>query len=66
MFIEIGILAMNDMHCPLTRVAARDTDDRGDNFDIYLPMWIARYNKLVFGWLFVAGLLFALFHWQRI
>jgi hypothetical protein len=51
------------MRCPLTGVAARYTDDRRDNFDIYLPLWLARYNKLIFGSLFAAGLLFTLACW---
>ncbi len=64
-FVEIGILAVNGMRCPLTRVAARYTDDRADNFDIYLPLWLARHNKVIFGWLFVVGLLFAGARWQH-
>jgi hypothetical protein len=43
------------MRCPLTDVAARYTDRRTDNFDIYLPVWLARNNKRVFGGLWVAG-----------
>jgi len=43
----------------LTAVAAQFTDDRRANFDIYLPEWLARYNKHVFGPLFVAGVVFA-------
>ena len=62
-FIEVAILAFNGMRCPLTAVAARYTEDRTANFDIYLPLWLAANNKQVFGTLFVAGLLFALFSW---
>jgi hypothetical protein len=58
--VEIIILALNRMKCPLTAVAARYTDDRRANFDIYLPLWLARYNKEIFGTLFVAGGLIAL------
>lgn len=56
---ECLVLAFNRMRCPLTDVAARYTDDRRANFDIYLPVWLARYNKLIFGTLFVAGLALA-------
>jgi len=52
---ECVVLAVNRGHCPLTGVAARYTDARSDNFDIYLPVWLARYNKTIFGALFVAG-----------
>ena len=61
--IEITILAANGLRRPLTGVAARYTDDRADNFDIYLPLWLARYNKLIFGRLFAAALLSALLLW---
>jgi hypothetical protein len=62
--IEVVILAFNDLRCPLTAVAARYTQDRRANFDIYLPLWLAANNKQVFGTLFVADLLFALFRWM--
>jgi hypothetical protein len=62
--VEVLVLAANRMRCPLTAVAARFTDDRRDNFDIYLPLWLARYNKRIFGWLFVAGLAFTLARWR--
>ncbi len=63
--VEVIILAANRMRCPLTDVAARYTDDRRDNFDIYLPLLVARYNKQIFGPLYVAGLMFALILWLR-
>jgi hypothetical protein len=62
--LECVVLAANGWRCPLTDVAARYTDDRADNFDIYLPVWLARYNKQVFGTLFVAGLL--VFLWSSL
>jgi hypothetical protein len=60
---ECGVLALNRGKCPLTGVAARYTEDRADNFDIYLPLWLARHNKSIFGTLFVAGAVFALARW---
>jgi hypothetical protein len=61
--VEVFVLLANGWSCPLTGVAARYTEDRQDNFDIYLPVWLARYNKQIFGWLFVAGLLLTLVRW---
>lgn len=58
--IEVLILVVNRWRCPLTGVAARYTNERKDNFDIYLPLWIARNNKLIFGLLFLGGSLFTL------
>jgi len=63
--VEVVVLVINGMRCPLTGVAARYTDDRRDNFDIYLPEWLARYNKLIFGLLYIAGILFTLARWVR-
>jgi hypothetical protein len=62
--VEVMVLIANRFRCPLTAVAARYTSDRRANFDIYLPMWIARYNKEVFGTLFAAGVLFTLAQWR--
>jgi hypothetical protein len=62
--VEIAILAFNRMRCPLTAIAARYTSDRRDNFDIYLPLWVARYNKQIFGTLFGAGVLYTIIQWR--
>jgi hypothetical protein len=61
--IEVAILAANRMRCPLTAVAARYTADRQDNFDIYLPLWVARYNKQIFGTLFAIDVLWTVAAW---
>jgi len=63
--LECVVVLTNRGRCPLTDVAARYTDDRADNFDIYLPRWFARHNKTIFGSLFVAGEIFVLACWLR-
>ena len=45
------------MFCPLTVLARRYSDSQKDNFDIFLPNWLARNNKLIFTSIFVAGLI---------
>jgi len=60
---EVVVLLVNGMRCPLTPIAARFTDDRRPNFDIYLPQWLARRNKEIFGALFVGGLIYAAIAW---
>ena len=62
---ECVVLAYNGSRCPLTDLAARYTTDRADNFDIYLPLWLARYNKAIFGVLFVIGEMVVLWRWLR-
>lgn len=61
--VEVAVLLFNKWSCPLTAVAARYTRDRAPNFDIYLPQWLARYNKVVFGVLYLGGVCFALVKW---
>ena len=61
--VEVVILLVNGMRCPLTDVAARYTHDRRDNFDIYLPEWLARHNKVIFGSLFIGGIVLTLTRW---
>lgn len=63
--VECAILAINRFRCPLTDLAARYTEDRSPNFDIYLPRWLAQYNKQLFGGIYVAGLLYAAWMWHR-
>jgi hypothetical protein len=61
--MECAVLAGNRGRCPLTDWAGRYTDHRSDNFDIYLPNWLARHNKLIFGSLFVLDELILLWRW---
>jgi hypothetical protein len=60
---EVVVLVLNRMSCPLTSMAARHTADRRANFDIYLPEWLARRNKAIFGTLYFLSLLFLAFRW---
>ena len=57
-FLEVAVLLANQMKCPLTDLAGRYTPDRRDNFDIYLPRLVARYNKQIFGGLYIAGIVY--------
>ncbi|MDA0226322.1 MAG: hypothetical protein O2975_09465 [Proteobacteria bacterium] len=62
---EVAVLLLNQWRCPLTSLAARYTDERRDNFDIYLPNWLARHNKRIFGTLYVIGIAFAIMRWTQ-
>ncbi len=65
-WLECGLLAINRGRCPITNVAARYTADREPNFDIYLPVWLARWNKEIFGTLFAIGEIALLVLWLRL
>jgi hypothetical protein len=60
---ECIVLALNGGRCPLTDLATGFTADRAANFDIFLPLWLAQNNKVVFGSLFVAGELLCAWRW---
>ena len=64
-FGEVIVLLANGRRCPLTAVAARFTNDRRDNFDIYLPEWLARHNKLLFGALYVLSVVYTVTRWTQ-
>jgi len=59
--LEGIVLLIYKNKCPLTVVARRYSDSKKDNFDIYLPEWLARYNKVIYTSLFIiilCGLIF--------
>jgi polyferredoxin len=59
-FGEVVVLWYHRWNCPLTAIAARYTDDRRANFDIYLPEWLARHNQRIFGSLYAIGVAYLL------
>lgn len=60
---ETLVLVLNQWRCPLTDLAARYTPDRTVAFDIYLPAFLARNNKLIFGSLFLLSQLLLVQRW---
>ena len=62
-FVEVVVLALNKWRCPLTSLAARYSTDRRANFDIYLPEWLAKHNKVIFGTIYLVGVVTACAHW---
>jgi hypothetical protein len=49
LFILEGIiLVAYKFFCPLTIIARKYSDSTKPNFDIYLPAWLAKYNKLIY------------------
>ena len=61
--VEVVVLVLNGLRCPLARIAARYTDDRSANFDIYLPEWLAKNNKAIFGGLYAGGIILTVARW---
>jgi hypothetical protein len=46
--LEGIVLLMFNKVCPVTLVARRYSKSQKANFDIYLPEWLARYNKQIY------------------
>lgn len=55
LWIGYGLILMEGLtlvffnfFCPLTILARKYSDSEKDNFDIYLPNWLAKHNKLIY------------------
>ena len=62
--LEGIVLLIFNKVCPLTIVARKYSDSTKDNFDIYLPNWLAKWNKLIYTTLFiliVLGIIYRVF-----
>ena len=55
------VLLLFKLKCPLTVLARKYSNSQKDNFDIFLPDWLARHNKLIFTSIFVIGLMTVLY-----
>ncbi len=55
--LEGLVLLIFKMFCPLTLIARKYSDSEKDNFDIFLPNWLARHNKLIFTLIYLISLI---------
>jgi hypothetical protein len=46
--LEGIVLLVFKKMCPVTLVARKYSDSTKSNFDIFLPAWLAKYNKLIY------------------
>jgi hypothetical protein len=51
--LEGLVLLMFKKMCPLTLIARKYSGSAKANFDIYLPNWLAKYNKLIYTSFFI-------------
>jgi hypothetical protein len=59
--LEIITLLAFKWFCPLTVWARKYSDSTKHNFDIYLPEWLAKYNKLIYGIIFTLSVVILAF-----
>ncbi len=55
------VLVISQMYCPLTIVARQYSNSKKDNFDIFIPNWLARNNKLIFTSIYIFSLIIVLY-----
>jgi len=60
--LECILLIILNWTCPLTFIARKYSDSMKDNFDIFLPNWLAKHNKLIYSTLFVVLVLIYIFN----
>jgi hypothetical protein len=48
-------------HCPLNLLARKYTNSTKDNFDIYLPNWLAKYTKLIYTTIFAIATIITIY-----
>ncbi len=67
LFILEGIvLLIFKFFCPLTIIARRYSDSAKHNFDIYLPEWLARYNKMIYSAILLIVILLTIYRmWSK-
>jgi hypothetical protein len=61
--MEFIILLMYKWSCPLTFWARKYSNSTMDNFDIYLPNWLARHNKTIYS--ILMGVLFGILVFKK-
>lgn len=59
--LEGFVLLVFKMKCPLTVIARKYSGSTDDNFDIYLPNWLAKYNKLIYTSIFIIAIVVLVF-----
>lgn len=66
LFVLEGLVLLSfKFFCPLTIMARKYSDSPKNNFDIYLPEWLAKYNKLIYTSLLAVIMLITLYQLLR-
>lgn len=60
------VLLIFKMFCPLTLIARKYSDSEKANFDIFLPEWLAKYNKEIFTSIYVLGVALVLMRYFEV
>lgn len=66
--LEFVVLLFFKMMCPLTIMAQKYSNSTTENFDIYLPNWLAKYNKQIYTTFFIIiiiGFIFRILNYTK-
>ena len=63
--LEGLILLLFRLTCPLTLLARRYTNDQRDNFDIFLPVWLAKHTKRIYTTIVIIIVVILIFQYLR-
>lgn len=59
--LEVIILLIFRSVCPVTLLAEKYSDSDRANFDIYLPHWLAKYNKRIYSVIVLIAIIILLY-----
>lgn len=59
--IEGIILIIFKWKCPITILGYKYDDNQEIGFDIFLPKWLAKNNKMIFSIIFIIGILIIIY-----
>ncbi|OGI10555.1 MAG: hypothetical protein A2Y40_04440 [Candidatus Margulisbacteria bacterium GWF2_35_9] len=54
-FFEGLVLLIYKWKCPLTILGSKYSENQEVGFDIFIPKWLAKHNKIIFTTIFVIG-----------
>jgi hypothetical protein len=68
LWVAIGLVVLEGLvllvfkgKCPLTVIGYKYSENQDVGFDIFIPAWLAKNNKLIFTTLFVLGIIIVLY-----
>ena len=64
--IEGIVLIVFKSICPVTLMARKYSNSTKDNFDIYLPNWLARHNKKIYSVIVIIAIIILIFRSFRL
>jgi hypothetical protein len=59
--IEGIVLFINGWRCPITKIGEKYTDEADVGFDIFLPRWLAKHNKVIFTTVYAIGIIIVIY-----